>query len=109
MEVKVNLHVTASPELMALLSGLTGKPAAAKTTETPAPKTKVSKTETPKAEDNGKTVDLSTIRSWAAKSEANKAAARNLLKSGYDVEKLTDLPAEKYPEFWAALQSENEL
>lgn len=57
-----------------------------------------------KAAENG-AIDLSTIRQYLAKSEANKTAARELLKD-YDVEKLTDLDKADYADFYTKLTSE---
>src|SRR5688572_28635821 len=100
MEITVKLVLSASPELVALLTGLSGKAAPATETVEPAKTTRAKpvKTEETKAAENGtteKAIDLSTIRQHVAKSEANKTAARALFP-GFGIKALTELPAEKY-------------
>jgi len=112
MEIKVNLVISADATLTALLSGLIGSNPGAKvateimtkTIKEEKEKPAKEKAKTAKPEENG-AVDLSTIRQHLAKSEANKQAARELLKD-YKVEKLTDLDQKHYGEFYTKLTAE---
>ena len=114
MEIKVNLHLTVSTEVIDLLSELIGN--TTKKVVTPEPektvvvekvkKEKPVKSEPVEASKNGvEKVDLSAIRQWIAGSESNKNAARSLLTT-MGFAKLTDLPAEKYAEFFENLKSD---
>lgn len=110
MEIKVNLEVSFSPATLSALQNLF-QSAPVKTEPRKAVEVKTDEEKPAKAakakpakKDEAPEVELSTIRQWIAKKEANKAIARKALKA-FDVEALTDLPKENYAEYYNTLVS----